>query len=163
MLYEKWHEKPTILLLHGLDGNINNEHLYILDELGFNVLSLTLDYRNVNAWSIIKDIKVDGVIGHSLGGFMAYYFSNFKKIPCLMFMPDFGQEMHDIQKLNKDILNTKCFKNKIVVIGTEDEDVDIDANNKVLKDIKTFKVKSDHMPSSEVFKKYTKEFKKIIH
>lgn len=162
MLYEKWRENPTILFLHGLDGSIDNEQLAILDELGYNVLSLTLDYRNVNAWDILKDIKVDGVIGHSLGGFMAYYFSNFKKIPCLMFMPDFGQEMHGIQKLNKDILNLSCFKDKMVIVGIEDEDVDIAANDKILKGIKINKVKSDHMPSLEVFKKYSKEFKKMV-
>ena len=81
------------------------------------MLSLTIDYRTSDAWSIIKDIKVDGVIGHSLDGFVAYYFSNFKKIPCLMFMPDFGQEMHDIQKLNKDIIDLPVFKNKIVITG----------------------------------------------
>jgi hypothetical protein len=161
MLYENWQKKPMILLLHGLDGDIDNEQLSVLEELGYNVLSLTIDYRTVNAWDIIKDIKVDGVIGHSLGGFMAYYFSNFNKVPCLMFMPDFGKEMQNIQKLKKDILDLPVYKNKIVVIGTEDEDVDIEANNKILKGIKTFKVKSDHMPSIEVFKKYSKVFKKL--
>ena len=162
MLYEKWQKKPMVLFLHGLDGSIDNKQLSILEDLGYNVLSLTIDYRTVNAWDIIKDIKVDGVIGHSLGGFMAYYFSNFKKIPCLMFMPDFGKEMHNIQKLDRDILDLPVSKNKIVVIGTEDEDVDLESNNKVLKGIKTYEVKSDHMPSTEVFKKYAKELKSII-
>ncbi len=161
LMYEKWHKKPTVLLLHGLDGSIDNEQLSILEDLGYNVLSLTLDYKTVNAWDIIKNISVDGVIGHSLGGFMAYYFSNFKKIPCLMFMPDFGKEMHDVQKLEKSILDLPVYKNKIVVTGTEDEDVDIEANNKILKGIKTYEVKSDHMPSLDVFKKYVKEFKKL--
>ena len=163
MLYEKWHKKPMILFLHGLDGEIDNKQLLILEDIGYNVLSLTIDYRTSDAWSIIKDIKVDGVIGHSLGGFVAYYFSNFKKIPCLMFMPDFGQEMHDIQKLNKDIIDLPVFKNKIVITGTEDTDVDIEANKEILKGIKAFDVKSDHMPSVDIFKKYSIMFKKLFN
>ena len=165
LLFEKWQnkKKPIVLILHGLEGHHDNKQLKILEEIGFQPLAISFDYNSNEAWNSIKDIEVDGVIGHSLGGYLAYYFSNYKKIPCLMFMPDFGKEMSDLQPIPKEILDLPIYKDKLVIIGTEDEDVDKNKNEEMLKNIKSFEIKSDHVPSLSIFKKYCKLFKTSIY
>ena len=164
LMFEDWKEKtkPTVLVLHGLNGKHDNKQLKRLEELGITPLAVSIDYRNSNAWEIIKNLEVDGVIGHSIGGYLAYYFSNFKQVPCLMFMPDFGREMYEIQPLPIEVLDSPVFKNKMAVTGKMDKNVAKKAERIILRNIKTYVINTWHDVSIPVFEKYSKIFKRFL-
>ena len=151
-------DKKRILYLHGLDGELNEDYKDILNKLGVDYTGLSLDYREQNVWDMIYDLNVDGVIGHSLGGYMAFYLSNYKEIPALLLMPSFDKADIKLQDIPKDVLELPDFNKKIALIATEDEAVDQQLQRDSLEDIEIFEEEMNHDLTVHIFKKYAKIF-----
>jgi hypothetical protein len=146
-------KKPVVLLLHGLDGTVDTEQLDILNRYDVEAVALGLNYRKFNVWSLITKINPDIVIGHSLGGYLAYHLSNVKRIPALLLMPCFDKEMEQLQP----VPNAESFvKNKIALIGTNDADVDKNLQKSVLKGVTLYYENVDHDVPAQLFEKYVK-------
>lgn len=81
----------NILYIHGLNGSLIPEKREILERYA-NVEAPSIDYEN-NPDSIIwlynqyKDVKIDVVMGSSMGGFAGYYLSKLLQLPALVFNP----------------------------------------------------------------------------
>ncbi len=111
-------KKPCILYLHGLDGELNNKYRDIINELGCNYIGLSIDYKNdSNILDIIRNIKIDAVIGHSLGGYLAYHLSNIKRIPALLFMPSFDDNDIKYITVKTSIKELSIFKEKVILLS----------------------------------------------
>ena len=155
--YKKFKNK-TILYLHGLDGELNDKYKDILNELGFGYVGLSTNYKKDNVWDIISKMEIDGVIGHSLGGYMAYYLSNYKNIPALLLMPSFDKEDIKLQEIPNEVKKLPLYKKKIALIGAKDTNVDAKLQEKGLKNIEVHEEKIDHDMTNIIFKKYCKIF-----
>ena len=151
-------KKKNILYLHGLDGEFDKEYKKILNDLDVNCIGLSLDYRQENIWDIISKKNIDGVIGHSLGGYMAYYLSNEKEIPALLLMPSFDKADIKLQDIPKDVLNLPNYKEKIALIGTKDDAVNAKLQKENLENVKIYEEEINHDLSIHIFKKYVKIF-----
>lgn len=151
--------KPTILYLHGLDGELNNKYKDIINNLECNYIGLSIDYKNDDdILELIKGIKMDGIIGHSLGGYLAYHISNIKKIPALLLMPSFDDndiKYIDIPNKYNDI---KVFNKKVILIGKKDKSVDKDKQLKALNNLEICEENIDHDLTNSIFKKYSSIF-----
>ena len=101
----------NVLYLHGLGGKL--QYKEIVDESDIQYIGLSVDYTKSAIWDIISGMKVDAVIGHSLGGYLAYYLSNQKNIPCLLLMPCFDDEMFELQPIPKEKIELQKTNNKI--------------------------------------------------
>lgn len=114
-ILEQQERKSNILYIHGLGGNPNESDILKADNV--NIISKNIDYDNVDILNELLKKNIDGVIGHSLGGLLAYYISNIKNIPSLLFNPAFEDpdikfELSNIKKFNK---------NQIAIIGLQDD------------------------------------------
>lgn len=153
-------KKLKILYLHGLDDHVDNDQLKFLKQLEYEIEYSLIDYRKENLWNRLEKKNFDIVIGHSIGGYFAYYLSNLKKIPCLMFMPCFDKAIQKLQPLSEDVLNLPIFKNKIAVVGSLDRSINRKIQKEMLDGIKTYTEKIDHDISLEIFEKYVNLFLK---
>lgn len=154
--YKKFNR--NILYLHGLDGELNKDYKKIIHDLGFNYIGISVDYHTDNVWDIISKIDIDGVIGHSLGGYMAYYLSNFKKIPALLLMPSFDKQDIKLQTIPGNVKQMKEYKDKIALIGSKDVSVNKKLQKENLKNVKIYEEEMQHDLTNPIFKKYAKIF-----
>lgn len=113
-----------ILYLHGLGSTPNKDGVNILKSK-YDIVSPQIDYHNQDVWKkteeIIKENKFDGVIGHSFGGYLAYYISNKNKIPALMFNPAFGDEELNLLSIPKDVKKIAPYVDQVAIVGSEDD------------------------------------------
>ena len=159
--FKKFKNK-NILFLHGLDGDLNKNYKSILNKLGLNYIGLSLDYRNDNIWDVISEMDIDGVIGHSLGGYIAYYLSNYKKIPALLLMPSFDKEDIKLQSIPQNIKKLSNYKDKIALVGLKDDAVNLDLQEENLEGIKIYKENIGHDITDKIFEKYVKTYSKFL-
>lgn len=153
--------KPNILYLHGLDGELNNSYKNILNNLGCNYIGISINYKNCfDILDIIKNIKIDGIIGHSLGGYLAYHISNIKRIPALLLMPSFDDTDIKYIKIPSTVEKLPVFNKKIILIGKKDKSVDKDKQLSILKNLDINEENIDHDLSDKIFKEYSKIFLK---
>ena len=116
-ILEQQERKLNILYIHGLGGNSTESDVLKADNI--NIISKNIDYDNVDILNELLKENIEGVIGHSLGGLLAYYISNIKKIPSLLFNPAFEDpdikfELPNIKKFNK---------NQIAIVGLQDDEI----------------------------------------
>ena len=161
-LFESIDTPLKVLYLHGLGGKQDKKQLKVLKSLGFKCIAPNINYKKGNCWDKLANMEFDVVIGHSLGGYLAYYLSNLKKVPCLMFMPDFDDNIRKIQPVPNEVLNLPKYGKKRALIATLDSALDRTHQKKFLKEIKTYKEKIDHDVPIEIFSKYCKRFKKYV-
>lgn len=113
-----------ILYLHGLGATSDSDNVSILKK-DYDIISPLLDYKNKLVWEyvnkVIITIKPIAIIGHSLGGYLAYYLSNKYKIPALMFNPAFGDKDLDLINIPEDIKNIIPFNEQVAIIGAKDD------------------------------------------
>lgn len=117
--------KIKILYLHGLGATPKSDNIEILERDGVTIISPTFDYRNsivfdFIAYDIIEKHNIQIIIGHSLGGYLAYYLSNKYKIPCLMFNPSFGYKNLYLQPIPNDVKELTSYEKQTVVVGSKD-------------------------------------------
>jgi predicted esterase YcpF (UPF0227 family) len=157
-LFEDYRKKPVILYLHGLDGHLKEANKDIVDKFDVQYMGIATNYRLSPVWDTISEMKIDGVIGHSLGGYLAYYLSNYKKIPCLMFMPCFDDEILKIQPVPEEVKKLPMYAEKITVVGELDVDVNKEIQQNYIKDTDVHLVKVDHHVTTDIFSEYSKMF-----
>ena len=115
----------NILYIHGLNSSLNLEKRAILERFG-NIQAPAIDYEN-NANSITwlynhyKDVKIDVIIGSSMGGFAGYHLSKLFKVPGLVFNPALAersvfQNIPHIPETNGSRIT--------IVLGAKDDVVD---------------------------------------
>ena len=148
-ILEQQERKLNILYIHGLGGSSNESDILKSDSI--NIISNNIDYDNTD---ILKDLlkeDIDGVVGHSLGGLLAYYISNEKNIPSLLFNPAF--EDSDIKF---EISDKEPNKNQIAVIGLQDDEILAETQIKNLKhsDCKIYIENIGHDISDDIKLKY---------
>ncbi len=142
----------NILYLHGIGGSINDFDILKSNKIKLICRKLNFEDKNL-LFNILKDIdKYDGVIGNSVGGLLAYYISNIKNIPSLLFNaafedPDIKFEIPILKKFNK---------NQIAVIGLQDDEILAETQIKNLKqsDCKIYIENIGHDISDDIKIKY---------
>jgi pimeloyl-ACP methyl ester carboxylesterase len=79
-----------LLYLHGLDGHLSPEKAAVLQAFG-DVTAPQLDYRAAGFYHdqlrLYLDKPYDGVVGSSMGGFIALRMARRQNIPALVFNP----------------------------------------------------------------------------
>ena len=123
-------KKLICLYIHGLNAKKSNSVEKSLSQ--YNLIYPEINYNETEepyqkCLEIIDNNKVDFIIGHSIGGVMAYWLAKEKNIPALLLCPAFGDK-HTVfvNKLVK--INTPKI---LAIIGEKDEEV----NSKEIKSI----------------------------
>jgi hypothetical protein len=162
-------KKIKILYLHGLDATPTSDHVSILEEHGVTIVAPKLDYRGGLVFGFLSDEIIDkeniqGIVGHSMGGYLAYYLSNKNKIPCLMFNPAFGSENLYLQPIPDYDKELPLYRNQIAVIGSEDKDVPTENQLQFLEKTKAklFVEEMGHDVPDNIKVKYFNEFVKNL-
>jgi len=123
----------TVLYLHGFKGEPNPDFMDAMNDSNLKVIAPQLHYEKAPVWNdlstIIEQKKPDIIIGHSLGGYLAYYLSQQFGIPTLMLAPAFGLSetaLHDLQPIPTSAQELPSVsRNKIAVIGAQDEELNV--------------------------------------
>ncbi len=114
-----------ILYIHGLDSKLSDEKREILEKFG-KIYAPDLNYyTNPNAISSItedySEVKIDVIIGSSIGGFAGFYVSNYFGKPALLFNPALKSRSVK-QNIPENSVKGKGFKQ--IVLGQKDDVVD---------------------------------------
>lgn len=115
--------KIKVLYLHGLDATPESDHVKILQSDFLEIISPVLDYNKplfTQLEKIIQDENIKGVIGHSMGGYLAYYLSVKHHIDCLLYNPALELDSYNIQPIEL-FRPTNDNAVRMTVIGTDDE------------------------------------------
>jgi hypothetical protein len=156
---------------------VNNDKINIIKKYGDNVITpVTYWYSDPSLFNTInKEIinnKIDAIIGNSAGGYMAFYLSNYYKIPAFMLNPALAitSEAPAIQKLPNEFYEAPIFNKQFVVIGNSDlkskGGVDFDLVLKFFQEKGFFKVgnkmyvedRMSHSVNDVIFEKYFDKF-----
>lgn len=149
----------------------------IMAEYGFDVVTpVARWYSNPNLFETINRemVKNDfsAILGNSAGGYMAFYLSNFYKIPTLLLNPAVAStsEAPKIQKMPQQFYDAPIYNKQMVLIGNRDlkvkRGVDFHLVLEFLQSKDFFKVGNkmyleqgmEHWVPSEIFTKYFDKF-----
>ena len=121
-----------------IDG-VTKEHGYWMD----------LDY-------FVRKNNPVAVVGHSLGGYLAYYISQKFNIPALMISPDLGKEWDTKQPIDAAVKTIRPNpENKIAVLGTLDDDINLIEVEKFLRGkSRIYRERMEHQIPNHLFSKY---------
>jgi len=131
-----------ILFLHGLDSKPFQDRIDILSKYGSLDMPL-IDYRNQpNIFNTylekVKETHYDVIIGHSLGGCLAFHLCNqLPNTECLLFMPSFKSNNEKLLAI-PDIIDTTLVPNDLMVI--------VSTKDKVVNNDKTY----DMIPTDDI-------------
>lgn len=118
------HRKFIILYLHGLGSSIIEDKTNMLK--GAIIMKPELDYKNPNLFDVLYKLSenknIQAVMGHSMGGYLAYYLSVAFDIPCLLFNPAFNDVDNKMYNIPKGIKN-KVYDggNQYAIVGKLDD------------------------------------------
>lgn len=122
--------KVKTVYIHGLDSEPLPEKIKIMEQAGFDVSAIKINYReNKDAYSELKklilDKKAEFIIGSSFGGMLGYWLSEELGIPALLFNPAMV-----FQSVQVDLPKIESFNcpMRIVVLGEQDDVVDPEKN-----------------------------------
>jgi len=136
-------------------------------------------YSNPSLFNTINDEiqkqKIGAIIGNSAGGYMAFYLSNFYKIPTLMLVPALAStsEAPRIQKMPQDFYDAPTFNKQMVLVGNRDlrkkGGVDFHLSMDFLQSKDFFKIGNkmymedgmSHGVPMDIFEKYFDKFYKM--
>ena len=126
---ESIEHKPTCLYIHGLGAKINDKVKSALSD--YKILYPQINYNGTTepyyqCLKLIDQNQVDFIIGHSIGGVMAYWLAKEKNIPALLLCPAFGDD-YTVYVSKSIKRNTP---DMMAIIGTKDNEV----NNKIVLD-----------------------------
>ncbi len=130
-----------ILNIHGYMGSSENSACSVLKKMGYDVISIQLDYDNMSPYSVldmllrqISDNNITHIVGTSLGGFFGAVLSAELDVPVVLVNPCLmpfvylsrlgftGDIVSYIEMFGK-ISNLKN-KNVSTIIGEQDEVID---------------------------------------
>lgn len=149
----------------------------IMEKYGDNVITpIAYWYSDTNLFNTInkefQKNKIDAIVGNSAGGYMAFYFSNFYKIPALMLVPALAStsEAPVIQKFPKEFYDVPTHNEQMVLLGNRDlkkrKGVDFHLSLEFLQSKDFFKVGNkmyvedgmSHGVPLDIFEKYFDKF-----
>lgn len=149
----------------------------VVKKYGYNVIvPETYWYSDPNLFNTINkefnNNSIDAVIGNSAGGYMAFYFSNYYKIPALLLNPAVAStsQAPNIQKMPNEFYEAPIYNKQMVLVGNSDlkkkGGVDFDLVINFFQDKGFFKVgnrmyvedRMSHSVSIGVFEKYFIKF-----
>jgi len=116
-----------ILYLHGYKGKPNKRRIKYLEEMGFEVIAPYINYdKHPNVIENYKDIDYNYVIGNSLGGYVGFYLSEYKKIPSILINPPLYMNLNETIGLNIVFpeITTSCLETQTVILGSDDDIVE---------------------------------------
>ena len=152
-----------ILFLHGLDSKPYQDRIAILSKYG-EVDMPFIDYRKMNDTFAkmekhVKSFSPDIIVGHSMGGLLAYHLCNKYKVKCLMFMPAFFSSNAKFLCIPKDEDGLYGqHDDMLAVIGSHDDAVDNEATKRVLPADKIEVIDSGHKLAPTVLEYWFKKF-----
>lgn len=155
-------KETKVLYLHGLGSSPKKDGVLLLKK--YNIISPKLDYESGPAFdslvSIIEKEKIRAIIGHSIGGYLSYYLSNYMKIPCLIFNPAFKDEDLKFQPVKENVKKYKPFEFQMAVIGIYDDEIPKKTQTDSLKGTmcKVFYEKIGHDIPFKIKQKYINKF-----
>ena len=160
--------KMKILYIHGLGSTPEKEDTKSLK--GAKIISPSFNYKSKtilfnSMCEIIEKEQIKAVIGHSFGGYFAYYLSEKYGIPSLLFAPSFDSEDRELQPQPKNIKskNKDCIK--IAILGLDD-DVIIEKEKQIRElnkdNYNIFKEKIGHDIPKRIKVSYFEEFINLI-
>ncbi len=114
------------LWLHGMGGIPNQEKMNLLENYGFEVYSLHLDYaKEPNRFEILRDYCLEKnirfLVGSSYGGFLGFWLSEELAIPCLLLNPAVSLRGKEKTKPNSTKLKSSLC---MVALGNQDKEID---------------------------------------
>lgn len=129
-----------ILYLHGLDASPESDNVSSLKKENVIIISPLINYKLKDQFKKISHLidgeNYDGIIGHSIGGYLGYYLSNLYKIPALLFNPSFGDKSDSrLLSIPNKILNLPQYKKQAFVIGMNDNIVEPEKQMKGIKNL----------------------------
>jgi hypothetical protein len=164
LVKESMESKKTCLYIHGLGAVVNDEVKSAMSD--YNLIYPQINYDETSkpyyeCIKLVQENKIDFIVGHSIGGVMAYWLSKETNIPSLLLCPAFGDDY--------TVYVTKSIKrntpNMMAIIGTKDDEV----NNKIVIDTlkkqpncSIKKAKIGHDISSGNLKNFTEIFLKDL-
>lgn len=124
---ESTEHKATCLYIHGLGAEINDEVKSALSD--YKLLYPQINYDGTTepyyqCLKLIDENQIDFIIGHSIGGVMAYWLAKEKNIPALLLCPAFG-DAYTVYVSKSIKRNTP---DMMAIIGTKDNEI----NNKIV-------------------------------
>lgn len=157
-------KKLKILYLHGLGATTESDHVKVLYDDSIHIIAPSFNYEKEPLFNhiceIIENAKPDGIVGHSMGGYLAYHLSNKYKIPALLFNPAFEPKDFKLQPIPDEVKKLEPFDKQIAVVGSKDGDVPKEDQLKVLDKnrCRIFIEKIDHTIPDEIKVKYFRKF-----
>ena len=159
--------RSRILFLHGLGSRPFEDRLAILNATGAEIFAPHIDYNTEDSITLSKEIieteEITHLVGHSLGGILSYYLSNFYKLPALLFNPAFGE--HNRIYFEREFPRNPPFKEQYAVVGMQDDVIlpQIQLPN-LVKHATVFQVEDlGHKIDPTNFKKYVEIFKEKMN
>jgi hypothetical protein len=152
-----------VLFLHGLNSRPYEDRIEILKASGAEVFCPHIDYNKDDEITIAIDIiekkGITHLVGHSLGGILAYYLSNKFKLPALMFNPAFGEGNIKYFEEIDMVKNLPIYKEQFAVVGMQDDVVNPFLQLAHLKHATVWKVGDlGHKIDPATYKKYFEIF-----
>ena len=128
--------KIKAVYIHGLDSEAKPEKIKIMEQAGFEVFSLNLNYReNTKVYTELKELildkKADFIIGSSFGGMLGYWLSEELGIPSLLFNPAMVYQSVQVNIPKIESLNCPM---RLIVLGAQDDVVDPVKNQQFFKE-----------------------------
>jgi esterase/lipase len=122
--------------IHGLDSEPKPEKVKIMEQAGFEVSALHLNYReNKNVYTELKELildkKLEFIIGSSFGGMLGYWLSEEMGIPALLFNPAIVYQSIQVNIPKIDNLNCPM---RMIILGEQDDVVDPIKNKQFFKE-----------------------------
>lgn len=116
-------KKLKCLYLHGLGADVSQEIKDALSE--YELIYPHINYDGTtqpyyDCLDILNKNEIDFIVGHSVGGVMAYWLAKEKNVPALLLCPAFGDEY--TVYVSKQV--KRCTPKMLAIIGTEDDEVD---------------------------------------
>lgn len=163
-------KKRKILYLQGYQDVTTQPLVEKMKELNFEVIAPKLDYDKGPLWNeltkLIEKEYPDVIIGHSLGGYMAYYLSQAFHLPTLLLAPAFfPPDWSKLQPIPEDIkILPNEPKDKVALIGLNDEDLNVTETKEFLADkVEHIGIEDmGHQVALPIFTKYLTYFFQLL-
>ena len=104
-----------------------SDKVEIMEKYGDEVITpVARWYSNPSLFKTVNDEiekqQIDAIIGNSAGGYLAFYLSNYHKIPVLLLNPALAttSEAPNIQSMPKEFLEAPIYNKQMVLIGNRD-------------------------------------------
>lgn len=126
-----------ILFLHGLDSSPNLEKIGLLEDLGHELFSPNMHYRDFfndislfeRTMKLVEDESIEHIVGSSFGGYFGFYLSELFKINATLFNPALMQQSFIVP-----VKESKTDTKKNLLVGKYDSVIAPEGTYRFIKD-----------------------------